>query len=50
MSRYDVKSGVTSTGKTLKNDSMYVSFGGMANSTTVSSGGVIYVSSGGDAY
>ena len=50
MSRYDVTSGVTSTGIILNNyDSMYVLNGGTANSTTVNSGGYLWVSSGGVA-
>ena len=49
MSRYDVTSGVTSTGKTLNNDSMYVSSGGTAIDTKVNSGGYLWVSSGGVA-
>ncbi|MDD6338527.1 MAG: hypothetical protein PUC15_09140 [Lentisphaeria bacterium] len=49
MSRYDVTSGVTSTGKTLNNDSMYVSSGGTAIDTKVNSGGFMDVFSGGTA-
>ncbi|MBR7139232.1 MAG: AIDA repeat-containing protein, partial [Lentisphaeria bacterium] len=47
--RYDVSSGITSSGITLYYDSMYVSSGGTATSTTVNSYGYLYVSSGGTA-
>ena len=47
--RYYVASGVTSSGVTLYCDSMYISKGGTANGTTVSSWGSMYISSGGVA-
>lgn len=49
MARYDVTDGETSTGLTLNNDSMYVSAGGTANSTTIKDGGYLYVYPGGTA-
>ena len=47
--RYDVSSGVTSTGITLSNDSMFVSSGGVANNTTVNNYGSLTVYSCGTA-
>ena len=47
--RYDVLSGITSSGITLYYDSMYVSSGGTATDTTVNEWGELYVSSGGTA-
>ena len=47
--RYNVSSGITSSGITLSRDSMYVSSGGTATNTTVSYSGRLYVSSGGTA-
>ncbi|MBR7138625.1 MAG: hypothetical protein IKD44_03695, partial [Lentisphaeria bacterium] len=48
--RYNVSSGITSSGITLDNyDEMYVSSGGTATSTTVNFYGYLYVSSGGTA-
>ena len=47
--RYDVSSGITSSGITLYYDSMYVSSGGTATSTTVDWSGILHVSSGGTA-
>ncbi len=47
--RYDVSSGITSSGITLYYDSMYVSSGGTATDTTVNSGGDLWVYSGGTA-
>ena len=47
--RYDVSSGITSSGITLNDDSMYVYSGGTATATTVNWRGYLYVSSGGTA-
>ena len=47
--RYDVSSGITSSGITLYCDSMYVSSGGTATATTVDCWGYLYVCSGGTA-
>ena len=44
-----VSSGQTSSGIILNKDSMYVSSGGTANSTTVNFGGIMFVSGGGVA-
>ncbi|MBE6377772.1 MAG: hypothetical protein E7051_03010 [Lentisphaerae bacterium] len=50
MARYDIYSGIISSGLTLSyQDYMYISSGGTANSTTVSSGGTMCISSGGTA-
>ena len=51
MAEYHVGKGVTSTGITLSdwNDYVHVSFGGMANLTTVNDGGGMYVYGGGTA-
>ena len=46
---YRISSGQVSSGITLSHDSMYVSSGGTANSTTVNDSGYLYVSSGGTA-
>ena len=46
---YYVRDGVTSTGLTLNNVSMFVSSGGIANSTTVNSSGYLRISVGGIA-
>ena len=48
MAEYDVTSGVTSSGLTLNNDSMYVLYGGTAERITLD-GGRMYISSGGRA-
>ena len=46
---YYISSGVTSTGISLNYENMYVKSGGVANRTTVKSGGDMYISSGGVA-
>ena len=46
---YHISSGVISTGISLYDDSMHISSGGVANSTTVSYYGHMYISSGGVA-
>ncbi len=53
MAEYVVSSGVTSTGLTLSDSGitkLTVYYGGAANSTTIKSGGSMFVSSGGAAY
>ena len=49
MAQYNVTNGVTSTGKILNNDNMFVSNGGTADNTTVNADGYLYVLSGGKA-
>ena len=44
-----VSSGITSDGITLENDSMTILDGGIANNTTISSDGILYIFSGGIA-
>ena len=41
----EISSGVISTGLTLSNNSMYITDGGVANSTTVNSRGSMFISS-----
>ncbi len=44
--RYDVESGISSTGIELRHDSMFVSGGGVANNTVVNNEGWLFVSGG----